>query len=108
MTLKEAQAQVRDYGYNLRKEEGEYQIKPQGSHWHGPHTYYAADLDDAVGTACAERKREAERVIRKAHAALGPNLGGSYTDLLCDNLPVSVAVAQSLAAEFELDWFNND
>lgn len=51
---------------------------------------------------------QAIEIIRKAHKALGPDLGGSYTDLLCDNMDVSVSRAKELANHIELWIFNTD
>lgn len=54
MTRTEAIARVRSVGYTLRRVDGEWQVKPAGTLWDGPRTYYTNDLEDAVNTAIFE------------------------------------------------------
>lgn len=62
MTLKQAQAHLRDLQITLRKVEGEYQVKPLASKWGYADTYYTMDLADAVETGEAMAKQ------RRSHA----------------------------------------
>ena len=53
MTLARAKEKLRVIGYQIRKQDGEYQVKPEGrGSWAtGKLVSYATDLDDAVSTA---------------------------------------------------------
>lgn len=51
LTLKNATATLRPLGLSIRCKDGEYQIKPTGTRWDGPYTYFTSDLEDAVETA---------------------------------------------------------
>ena len=55
MTLAQAQEKLRAMGYQIRKYDGEYQVKPsgRGSWATGELVDYSHDLDDAIDTAAA-------------------------------------------------------
>lgn len=67
LTQKAAAAQIREYGYSLRKVYGEFVVYPKGESSEGPSAYFAADLEDAVGTARLEAgRRMAARLAAQA------------------------------------------
>jgi hypothetical protein len=56
-TLAQAKLAVRAIGYDLRKHEDEFQLRPIGKKWDGSKTYFTDFLDDAIGTAYFEYRR---------------------------------------------------
>jgi len=46
-------------------------------------------------------------IIRRAHRDLGPDLGGSYCDLICDNSPLSTHRAAEIADHIQF-WMLTD
>lgn len=64
-TLKQAMQSVREFGFVLRKVEGEYQTKPRAAGWNDAVVYFTSDIDDAVSTARAIQKQIEARETAK-------------------------------------------
>lgn len=56
----------------------------------------------ATLTPFAEVLDEALEIVRRAHKEIGPDLGGSYGDLLCDNMSGSVDFLYRVASHIEV------
>lgn len=65
-TLKEAKIKLAAIGYDIRKVDGEFQIKTRQNKWVGAEVYFTDDIHDAISTAQVEYQRAEYRALIKA------------------------------------------
>lgn len=98
-TIKQAQLELKRIDWQMRRIDGEFQVKPRALGWDDAKVYLTNDIDDAVGTAklqhAADKRQSREdengTVTQKIEAHLGI-YGYTLADMPDGLLPVALDV----------------
>lgn len=77
MTLRDAIRELAPLGISLRKQDGEFQVKPRADSWESPSVYFTDDIDDAYNTGRQMAQRGNMPLSQKAE---GPGARDGWND----------------------------